>query len=159
MLTSLFIFVLTLDQEGSKPSCLKEYDGQIATVLSLAITLVIAVWGYSINDALLTSIAVGALGGLVHEIAQTGGVFMLPGRDATNPSNVYLGGLYGLIAGGIAGLLLAQGANQSAQILAQSNPGIPTSFLSDAFLAGLGLKGVSEAIADQTQGVAQTQTS
>jgi hypothetical protein len=139
----------------------KKYDGEIATVLSLAITVAIALLGYARQNVLATTIAVAALGGIVHEIAQTGGKFMLPGKDEKDPKNVYLGGLYGLIAGGVAGLLLAQGVSQPGQLLAQgANSGLSTNLLttnllSEAFLAGLGLKGVSEAVADQTVAPAQ----
>jgi molybdopterin-binding protein len=123
----------------------KKYDGQIVTVFALAATVIIAVLGFNAQNVLVTSIAVAALGGIVHEIAQTNGTFMLPGRDAENPRNVYLGGLYGLIAGGVAGLILVQTPNQ----------GLTTALLSEAFLAGLALKSVSEAVADQTAGPAQ----
>jgi len=104
------------------------------------------VWAYRFQDALITCITVAALGGIVHEIAQSGGAFVMPGKSPNDPMNVYLGSLYGLIAGGIAGLLLVSGQN-----LVQATQSISTTLLSEAFLAGLGLKGISEAVADQTQ--------
>ncbi len=59
-----------------------------------------------------------------------------PGKER---GDIYLGGLFGLIAGAVAGLLVAQGLPSSSAI---SN-----GWLSEFFLAGLGLKGFSEAVA------------
>jgi hypothetical protein len=92
---------------------------------------------HSLQDPLLTSIFVGALGGVVHEIAQSNGKLMFP-QPASD--GIYLGGAYGLLIGGVSGLILAQGQ----QILA--NGAFPPSLIGEAFLAGLSLKGLSEAV-------------
>jgi len=140
---------LSSKQKDNEVPTWKKYDGQIATAVSVVVTVIVAVLGYSQQYVVATIVAVAALGGIVHEIAQTGGKFMLPGMDADNPKNVYLGGLYGLIAGGVAGLLLVQGS--STPVVTQgATSGLTATLLSEAFLAGLALKGVSEAVADQT---------
>ncbi len=113
----------------------KSYAGATATGVFVLATLLIAIAGYSSNP-FATVIAVGAFGGLVHEIAQSKGTIVFPRPDANG--NYYLGALYGLIAGGVAGLILAQGVPTSASTTTQ--------LVSEAFLAGLGLKGVSEAV-------------
>jgi hypothetical protein len=104
-----------------------------AVFASIIITIVFASITYYKNP-LLSAIFVGALGGVVHEIAQSNGRLMFP---QTTSDGVYLGGLFGLLAGGIAGLILVQGVSGLAS----------PSLLSEAFLAGLSLKGFSEAVA------------
>lgn len=104
--------------------------------LSIVVTIILALLSYELlKNAFLTSILLGALGGVVHEIAQSNGKLMFPQRDA---DGVYLGGLFGLLAGGIAGMILAQGLSPG---------GLSTSLVSESFLAGLALKGFSEAVA------------
>lgn len=92
---------------------------------------------YSRNNLFLTAIFAGALGGIIHEIAQSNGRFIMPHEDPI-AKDVYLGGLFGLISGGVAGLILSQGLVEGA---------VSTRLVSEAFLAGLGLKGFAEAVA------------
>ncbi len=111
-------------------------EEQWAVFGSLIVTVILALIGYVVlKDTFFTSIFVGALGGVVHEIAQSNGKLLFPKTDT---DGVYLGGLYGLLAGGIAGLILAQGLG---------GVGLSTTLLSESFLAGLSLKGFSEAVA------------
>jgi hypothetical protein len=85
--------------------------------------------------------AVGGLGGLVHEFAQSGGriVFFQQNRDG-----LYLGSLAGVVLGAVAGILVIRGH------LIGSDPGAAplgsvTQLSYECFFAGLALKGVSEA--------------
>jgi hypothetical protein len=117
-------------------------DGFI--VSGLAIIFVIgaaymAYTSYSSGDtgtAFASAIFAGALGGLVHEIFQSGGQFAMPQKkdDAW-----YLGSLAGLLFGALAGIILSQSVKPSSD---------PTTFVIQAFLAGVALKGVAEAATD-----------
>ena len=111
---------------------------QIGTFAAIVIAVVVAAYGVTSSNVLLTAISVGAVGGLVHEVAQSNGKVIVPKPDEGS-GDIYLGGLFGLIAGGVAGLLVAQGLPGSAAVT--------NSWLSEFFLAGLGLKGFSEAVA------------
>jgi hypothetical protein len=109
--------------------------GIIGTIISILIVLGLLFYGLTKNNLWIAAICLGAIGGLVHELAQSSGKFMLPGMDG---NNFVLGGLMGIVDGAIAGVLLMQG--QSSPI---TNP-IP--FYVTVFLAGLALKGVNDAI-------------
>ncbi len=109
--------------------------GAATTAVAIVVAAALAYLNYRDNIVLLTAIFVGALGGIVHELAQSNGSFVLPHRIG---NDYYLGGLFGLVAGGVAGLILAQGF--------ASGTSVSTQLLSESFLAGLGLKGVSEAV-------------
>ncbi len=109
---------------------------QIASIASVFLVLALAWAGYAAGSAMFTAVFAGAIGGLVHEIAQSNGQFMLPYDDGKG--NYYLGGLFGLVAGGVAGLLLTQGLGAAA---------VSEALVSEAFLAGLGLKGFADAVA------------
>jgi hypothetical protein len=113
--------------------------GQVASMLAIGSTVGLAWLCYYYREVFLTAVFVGALGGIVHELAQSNGRFILPHEDEDlQGKGVYLGGLFGLISGGVAGLILAQGLPEGE---------VSTRLLSEAFLAGLGLKGFAEAVA------------
>jgi uncharacterized membrane protein len=115
--------------------------GYIATIIAIVIVVAIALLSNGIwNTLLITVVCVGAIGGLAHELVQSGGKYMLPAEDATG--NLCLGGLVGLVEGGIAGVILMQG--QTAAVA-----GSQSLFIS-AFLAGLALKGVSDSVNNYT---------
>ena len=118
---------------------LKVFDGVLGTIIAIIVLILFLVWGLQSQNFLLAAICIGAMGGLVHEIAQSGGRYMLPHMDGTN---FVLGGLMGVVDGAIAGLLLVQG-----QVMPISNA---TMFYATAFLAGLALKGVNDAIQPKT---------
>ena len=121
---------------------------QIISFISIAAVVFLAWLSYRDQNVFFTAIFVGGFGGLIHEIAQSNGKFMLPRRDANkNDDYIYLGGLFGLVAGGVAGLIFAEG---------QTVVGITTSLLSESFLAGLGLKGFADAVVT-TKGTQDTQ--
>jgi hypothetical protein len=88
------------------------------------------------------AVAVGGLGGLVHEIAQSGGKIFFFERKL---DGIYIGALAGAILGAVAGLLAIRG-------LISNNPAdAPTSteLIYEAFIAGMALKGVMEAAGGQ----------
>jgi hypothetical protein len=80
------------------------------------------------------SFAVGGLGGLVHEVAQSGGKIMFFERKI---DGMYLGTLSGMILGGVAGILAARGL--------QTDAAARTNVFYECFLAGMALKGIVEA--------------
>jgi hypothetical protein len=83
----------------------------------------------------------GAIGGLAHEIVQSGGKFMFPDVDDSN-GNYCLGGLFGIVAGGAAGVLLIE----SLGVITVGRLLIAT-----AFSAGLAFKGIADGPAPSTQ--------
>jgi hypothetical protein len=130
------VIVLSSEDQKKLFTYLKEYDGQIVSVLSIAITAYLAWYAYHKPSSFETAVFVGALGGITHELFQSQGKFMMPQYDKAK-GEYYLGGLFGLIEGGVAGLILAQGKPGSLSLF---------QLLSEAFLAGLALKGVAEAV-------------
>lgn len=115
------------------------------TAISIVLIVIFGSLGYAWQNYLVVAICVGAVGGLVHEIVQSGGKYILP---TTDNGNFMLGGLIGLIDGAIAGLLLMQGQNGPV-----ANPQV---FMIAVFFAGLALKGVNDAVnplnSSQTKG-------
>jgi hypothetical protein len=143
----------------------------IATFVTTSAIAVLALWAYAAGNGIWTAVAVGALGGLVHEIAQSKGTAFLPGTSSTAPKGTgsgsvggaaaanaaggttnpptgasasgesYLGGLLGIILGGAAGLLI---------LSTTSGPTVNPQFVVTAFAAGIALKGISDAAASPT---------
>lgn len=87
------------------------------------------------------AVSVGAVGGLIHEIAQSGGKILFFERKA---DGFYLGSLAGAVLGGVAGLLAVRGLI----IDPAANPGT-VELVYDSLLAGIALKGVTEAAGGQ----------
>jgi hypothetical protein len=116
--------------------------------VSLAVTgvtfvvLCILAWASSHNNWLLwLAVSIGGLGGLVHEVAQSGGkiAFFEKYEDG-----LYLGALAGVALGAVAGILVIRGhliARTSGTELSVSM----TQLAYEVFTAGLALKGVVEA--------------
>ena len=61
-------------------------------MISLGIVVALIIYGNSVENWLIVAICVGALGGLVQKIAQSGGKFMFP---VMADDNFMLGGLMG----------------------------------------------------------------
>jgi uncharacterized membrane protein YccC len=116
-------------------TALNNKAGLIGTIVALAVILGLIIYAIPVQNWLLLAISVGALGGLVHEIAQSQGQYMTPHTDTSG--NFVLGGLMGLVNGGIAGLLLMQSQPTTQNL-------VP--FMIEVFLAGLALKGVNDAV-------------
>ena len=109
--------------------------GTAATAVALIIAFAL-IYAYDNSKWQIAAILIGALGGLTHEIAQSQGKFALPNWDKNN--NYCLGSLFGFIEGIIAALVILSAQTSSA-------PAFPLFYVT-SFLAGLGLKGVSDAI-------------
>jgi len=113
---------------------------------SIAGTVVIGILLAVLADAsaghqwmLWLAASVGALGGLAHEIAQSGGKIAFFQRYQ---DGFYLGSVAGMVLGAVAGLLVVRGLDAG---LAGSGATTTTQLAYDAFIAGLALKGVTEA--------------
>jgi uncharacterized membrane protein len=77
----------------------------IVTFVATVVVALTSLWGYAAGNDIWTAAAVGALGGLVHEISQSKGTAFLPDQSGKQGES-YLGGLVGIILGGAAGLLV-----------------------------------------------------
>jgi hypothetical protein len=110
---------------------------QVGSCIAFALVTILAVWSYESQYVLMTAVWAGAIGGLIHEIVQSQGKFMLPNTD--DKGNLCLGGLIGIISGGVAGLIYYQGLTTITAIT------IAAVFVG-AFIAGLALKGVADAV-------------
>ena len=85
--------------------------------------------------------SVGGLGGLVHEIAQSGGKVLFFQR---HEDGLYLGALAGIVLGAVAGILVIRGHLIFSATGATLSAGtVQISY--EVFTAGLALKGVTEA--------------
>ena len=117
-------------------STLERYS-LIATVVMVVLLSVLAWASAHYNWLLWLAASVGALGGLVHEIAQSGGkiVFFQKHDDG-----MYLGSVAGMILGAVAGLLVVRGHLTGSVV---NGSDIQLSY--EIFFAGLALKGVAEA--------------
>jgi hypothetical protein len=98
-----------------------------------------ALWSFNQN-AFLLAVSLGCVGGLMHELAQSGGKILLVERKE---DGVYLGSLSGMMLGGISGVMAAHAipVPEAGRELFFQN------LAYEAFLAGLGLKGIVEAAA------------
>jgi hypothetical protein len=120
--------------------------------------LIVALLTTSWNFLILHTIAVGSLGGLVHEFAQSQGKIFFFRKEK---DGLYLGSLTGMILGTVAGLLVIRSyiqppisgeppSNAAATEQATQNHqpfGLALSL--EIFFAALGLKGVAEAATGQ----------
>lgn len=107
----------------------------------ISIGILIVVFGFSLYNfydlkhAFFLAIFAGALGGLIHEFAQSYGKFLLPTTD--EKGNQCLGILIGALAGGIAGLFVYQ------ELFPHAAVG-PTLALT-TLISGLAAKGLADA--------------
>lgn len=87
------------------------------------------------------AVSVGGLGGLAHEIAQSGGKIFFFERKL---DGIYIGTLAGAVLGAVAGLLAIRGliVNPEGQLNV-------TQLIYEAFIAGMAMKGVTEAAGGQ----------
>lgn len=111
--------------------------------ISIIITILLSL--FSIFIAWLSSqrgwviglaVSVGALGGLVHELAQSGGKILWFQRKL---DGFYMGSLSGMILGAVSGILIVRG------VLVDNAPFNSTALTFEIFSAGLALKGIVEA--------------
>jgi hypothetical protein len=135
-LESLSVLKNTL-KNGYRKSAESITFNQIVSVVVFAILIIIGalttlVWPHGF----IVALCAGALGGLAHEMVQSGGKFILPG---TEDHNFCLGGLVGMVEGGVAGLLTYQGLLGTAGVTVSSK------LVVTAIVAGFALKGIADA--------------
>lgn len=109
------------------------------TLGAFLVIIVGLVFSYSSSPPVTIAIAIlaGAIGGLGHEFVQSGGTISF---FKVKEDGVYLGSMAGIVIGAIAGLLF---------IRALAPPVDVNILLVESLLAGLGFKGVAEAIGGQ----------
>lgn len=126
--------------------------GVPVTFGAFAALIIVVAWASQAVNTTILAISAGAIGGIVHEIFQSNGSITVPSRlppktlsgkpaptvaGSGDPpgTEVYLGSLTGAILGGVAGVLIVATSSQTGLALGLA-----------AFMAGLALKGVSEAV-------------
>lgn len=105
-------------------------------LLCMAACVAAAVVGSVFEWWLVLAVGMGALGGLIHEIAQSGGKILFFQR---HEDGLYLGAVAGIVLGAIAGMLMVRGS------LASPAAADAVELTYESLIAGLGLKGVIEA--------------
>lgn len=124
----------------------KEEDKQGLYFLAGTIVLVLVLGGLAWLATekewiLVFACSVGALGGLLHEFAQSGGKVLFPKKME---DGIYLGAFTGAVLGAVAGILVVRGflifEGEHAQL---SISHVQLGY--EVFIAGLGLKGIAEA--------------
>ena len=114
----------------------------IITTVVLLFILAILAWASANYDWRITlAFSVGGLGGLIHEIAQSGGKILFFKKQE---DGFYLGSVAGIVLGAAAGLLAIKGFLIGGTT---PLPSTNTQIIYEVFLAGLALKGVTEAAA------------
>ncbi len=64
-----------MSQKAKKPVM---SPSQIVTLLAIVVAVIVAAYGAASKNVLLEAISVGALGGLIHEVAQSNGMVIIP---------------------------------------------------------------------------------
>jgi len=97
------------------------------------------VFAYSASPPVMIAVTIlaGAIGGLGHEFVQSGGTISF---FKVKDDGVYLGSMAGIVIGAIAGLLFIRSLTPPVDVNA---------LLVESLLAGLGFKGIAEAIGGQ----------
>jgi hypothetical protein len=89
------------------------------------------------KNVLVLAVSLGCVGGLMHELAQSGGKILFFSRK---DDGLYLGGVAGMMLGGITGLIAAHAVQPTTPMEYQN-------LAYEAFMAGVGMKGLIEAAA------------
>ena len=118
---------------------------QIISLITFLVIIGLSVLFYETKYALPMVVFAGAIGGLLHEIVQSQGKFILP---TTDDGNFCLGGLVGIVIGAIAGFILYSGYSATSAI------SVSGWLFTEAFLAGLAAKGVADAVNPPAKGTA-----
>ena len=127
---------------ASNPSLNSMEKLSIISTVTMVVLLALLAWASTHNNWLFwLAASVGAIGGLVHEIAQSGGKIMFFQREE---DGTYLGSLAGAILGAVAGILVARGDLLAAGAETALTV-TKTQLTYEVFMAGLALKGVTEA--------------
>lgn len=132
---------------------------QLSAVTTSVAVLVVGIGAIIPSILYVQAASAGALGGLVHEIAQSGGKFFFIQK---RKDGLYLGSLTGMVLGSISGLLILQGflptsqvcptadipqelESQCQEFVDRGQKAANTPLILEMFLAGVALKGISEA--------------
>ena len=128
---------------ATNPDALTKTDiwSIVITVAAGVVLAVVASVSAKQQSWILIALSVGALGGLVHEIAQSGGKILFFERKL---DGIYLGSLAGAVLGAVAGLLAIRGL-----IINPADAPAPTQLIYEALLAGIAMKGITEAAGGQ----------
>ncbi len=107
-----------------------------ATAVLALIFIAAAAFSYEKNPLVL-AVSLGCVGGLMHELAQSGGKILFFSRK---DDGLYLGGVAGMMLGGVTGLI-------AAHAMQVDTPAQYQNLAYEAFMAGVGMKGLVEAAA------------
>ena len=125
-----------------------EIGSAVGAFVATLILIYVAWRSYYAQSIFFLAASMGALGGIGHEFAQSGGRIVFIQRRG---DGLYLGSLTGAVLGAIAGLLMIRG------YLTPGIPAIPYGQVAyETFTSGLALKGVVEAITDKPGPVTPT---
>jgi hypothetical protein len=113
----------------------------VATLIMGALLGILAWASVRHGWVLWLAASVGGLGGLAHEIAQSGGKIMFFQK---HQDGMYLGSLAGIVLGAVAGILVIRG-HLIAGSAGPTFSGGTIQLEYEIFSAGLALKGVTEA--------------
>src|SRR5947208_1039292 len=78
----------------------------IGTTALTLIAIIVAWISVSTRNYILVAVSMGALGGLVHEFAQSGGKILFFKKQE---DGFYLGSISGMVLGAVAGILVIRG--------------------------------------------------
>lgn len=124
-------------------------EPRVTTFSILLAILVAAVVAWYFRSWLALAFFVGGIGGILHELIQSGGKFFLP---QPGEKEYYLGSFVGFFLGGVAGLIVLKGhlaAPPPAGTDLSSGGLFQYELALESLLAGIALKGVSEAATDR----------
>jgi len=114
-----------------------EEKSVLITIVAFVILSVVAYLSLKEQSAFVLALSAGGLGGIVHELFQSGGKIPLIKQYQ---DGYYLGSLAGMLFGAIAGIMAAR-----FFLTGEPDQHGVSQLAYDTFLAGLGLKGVAEA--------------
>jgi len=112
----------------------------VAATGALALIFIITAWWSFGRSPFVLATSLGCVGGLMHELAQSGGKILFFEKKA---DGVYLGSVTGMMLGGITGVI----ASHSIPVPETGLPMFYQNLSYETFMAGLGLKGLVEAAA------------
>lgn len=133
----------TVAAPATNPDALTKTDvWSIIATVAIGVALAFVAYFSARQQAWIAiALSVGALGGLVHEIAQSGGKILFFERKL---DGMYLGSLAGAVLGAVAGLLAVRGL-----IIDPAAAPSATQLVYEALIAGIALKGITEAAGGQ----------